>query len=169
MRFRIYGLFVVGALVALVGCSGGTPSAPTFPPGGRQVSSRIDMAAIAETLKARRVVVKQQFCASGAGEATFSAKGPARGHVRGKFVASGVWNFYSGGGQTLWTFSETFKITGRHPADGTITGNGTDAAATCKTFGTVSGKDLTYHLGTLSGAATTNLMKNGSRLLERLH
>jgi hypothetical protein len=104
------------------------------------------------------------------GGATFTAKGTASGPYKGKLTLSGQWSFFKVSGQSLWTFAETFKITGAHPADGTVTGNGTDNTAACKTFGPVSSLTvLQYHLGSASGAATTNLLKKGGNLLQRLH
>ena len=166
-RHRSYELFTAAALAALVGCSGETPTALSFSPAGSRVNGMAS-AAVVETLRARRITVKKQSCGSGAGSATFTYKGKAKGRVRGKLLAKGAWSFSSVGGETLWIFSETFRIKGKHPADGTITGSGTDAVATCTTFGPVSNKELTYHFGTLSGAATTNLMKNGAKILQRL-
>ena len=170
MKPGIYELFIAGALVALAGCSSGSPATPASSSTSTQSSESIDAKAVVETLKSGHVTVKVQSCISGTGAATFSAKGKAKGHVRGKFVVSGEWNFYSGAGQSFWTFAETFKIKGRHPITGTITGTGTDSVAKCKTFGPVSGgSELTYHLGQLSGAATTKLIKNGGTLLEQMH
>ncbi len=167
---RIYMLFAC-AVLAFAGCSGGTPSAPALSSASSQGDDHVGALSFGEVFKARRIVVKKQSCiASQSGEATFSAKGTASGPFRGKFVASGQWNFYSVGGQTQWTFAETFKITGQRPADGTVTGNGSHIIATCKTFGPVSSlKELQYHLGMASGAATTNLMKNGGKFIQRLH
>jgi hypothetical protein len=170
MKSRIYALVAAYTVFALAGCSGGTPSAPPLSSVAPQGGAHADAFLIAEVLKARRIVVKVQSCISGSGGATFTVKGKAKGPFRGKFVAKGQWGFYSIGGQTLWTFAETFRIKGAHRADGTITGSGTDSIAKCKTFGPVSNlKDLQYHLGTKSGAATTNLLKNGGKLLQRLH
>jgi hypothetical protein len=68
------------------------------------------------------------------------------------------------------TLVKVQSCTGRHPADGTITGRGTGGIAKCHTFGPVTGqRDLQYHLDTLSGAATTNLLKNRGKFLEQLH
>jgi hypothetical protein len=68
------------------------------------------------------------------------------------------------------TLVKVQSCTGRHPADGTITGGGTGGIAKCHTFGPVTGqRDLQYHLDTLSGAATTNLLKNRGKFLEQLH
>lgn len=169
MKRAIYELVIAGALAALASCSSATPSAPPISPAGAQMRDYIDARKkVVETLKARRMTAKVQLCASGSGETTFMIKGKAKGHVRGKVVAKGEWGFSTIGGQTLWTFSETFKIKGK--ADGTITGSGTDNIATCKTFGPVNNNnDLAYHLGTLSGSATTNLMKNGGKLLQQMH
>lgn len=122
-----------------------------------------------EILKARTVSVKVQECASGAGEATFTAKGKAKGRYRGKFTLSGAWNFVNVSGVSFWTFAETFKIKGKHPITGSSEGSNSDAIATCKTFGPVNNdKDLMYELGVKSGAATTTLIKNGAGLLQRL-
>jgi hypothetical protein len=168
--FERPALFVACAVLLFAGCSTGTPSAPALFPGGPQ-GDRVGAPSLGEVFKAGRIVVKKQSCIAGqSGEATFSAKGNASGPYEGDFVASGQWNFYRVGGQSLWTFAETFKITGRRRADGTVTGNGTNRIATCKTFGPVSTlKELKYHLGTASGAATTNLMKNGVKLIQHLH
>jgi hypothetical protein len=164
-------LFVACAVLFFAGCSTVTPSAPAFVAAGPQGNSRVAAAPLGEVFTAGRIVVKKRSCIAGqSGEATFSAKGHAGGPYAGDFVASGQWNFYRIGSQSLWTFAETFKIAGRRRADGTVTGNGADIIATCKTFGPVSSlKDLKYHLGTASGAATTNLMKNGGKLVQRLH
>ncbi len=158
------------AVPAFAGCSGGTPSAPALSSASPQRDDRVG-ASFGEVFKAARIVVKKQSCIPGqSGEATFRAKGTASGPVNGKFVASGQWSFYSASGQSLWTFAETFKITGRRPADGTITGNGTHIIATCKTFGPVSSlKELRYHLGMASGAATTDRLKNGGKFIQKLH
>jgi hypothetical protein len=164
-KSRFFKFFAACALLAFAGCSNGASSVPGLSSAAPQgKSSR-------ETLNAPRMVVKVQSCISGqSGEATFSAKGMAKGQFPGKFVASGQWSFTNISGKTLWTFAETFKITGGHLADGTIMGSATsDGIATCKTFGPVTHNDLQYHLGTLSGAATTNRMKNGAKLLEQLH
>ena len=68
------------------------------------------------------------------------------------------------------TLVKVQSCTERHPADGTITGSGTGGIAKCHTFGPVTGqRDLQYHLDTLSGAATTNLLKNRGKFLEQLH
>ena len=162
---------LAAALLALAGCSSAAPSAVPFPAAGTQINDTgAPRKKVFETLKAGRVVVKVQSCVSGTGVATFAAKGKATGHVRGKFSVSGTWNFFNAGGQSYWTFSESFTIKGKHPKVGTVTGSGTDAIATCKTFGPVNGvKDLTYELGTKSGAATTSLIKNGAAFLQRLH
>jgi len=169
MKRGIHELVMVGALAALAGCSSAMPSAPPISPTSVQMRDYTDARKkVVETLKASRITAKVQLCASGSGETTFTFKGKGKGHVRGKVVAKGEWSFSSIGGQTLWTFSETFKIKGK--ADGTITGSGTDNIATCKTFGPVTNnKDLAYHLGKLSGFATTNVMKNGARLLQQMH
>ncbi len=167
---RIYTFFA-SAILALADCSGGTPSAPALSSTSPQGNDYVRALSFGEVFNAARIVVKKQSCMGRrSGEATFSAKGKASGPITGKLVASGQWSFYRVAGQTLWTFAETFKITGRRPADGTVTGNGTKIIATCKTFGPVNSlKDLQYHLGTASGAATTNLMKNGGTLIQRLH
>jgi hypothetical protein len=164
-------LFVACAALLITGCSTGAPSATAPVPGGPQGNNLVAAAPLGEVFTAGRIIVKKRSCIAGqSGEATFSAKGKASGPYGGDFVASGQWNFYRIGGQSLWTFAETFKITGRSRADGTVTGNGTDNIAACKTFGPVSSlKDLKYHLATASGAATTNLMKNGGKLIQRLH
>jgi len=169
MKRGIYELVTVGVLAALVGCSSATPSAPPISSTSEQMRDYSDARKkVVETLKARRMTAKVQLCASGSGETTFTFKGKAKGHVRGKVVAKGEWSFSTIGGQTLWTFSETFKIKGK--ADGTITGSGTDNIATCKTFGPVTNnKDLAYHLGKLSGSAMTKLMENGGTLLQQMH
>ncbi len=171
MKLRIYTLFAACTVLACAGCFGATPSAPALSSAGSAGNDGIAALSIVEALKARRIAVKTQSCLSGqSGSATFGAKGKAKGKFRGKFVAKGQWSFSNVGGSTLWTFAETFKIKGAHPADGTVTGSGTDGVATCKTFGPVKNlKDLQYHLGTASGAATTILMKNGAKLLEQLH
>ncbi|MEO7202232.1 MAG: hypothetical protein ABIZ82_06530 [Candidatus Tumulicola sp.] len=115
------------------------------------------------------MTVQKQSCISGTGTATFHAKGTAKGPNPGTITAKGEWNFFIVGGQTTWTFAETFKISGKHPADGTITGNGNGKTATCTTVGPVTKSDvLEYHLGTASGSATTNRLKNGGSMLERL-
>ena len=161
---------IAGTLGAFVGCSSGTPAAPPFSPTTTEMNYRADARKVTETLTASRVVVKVQSCASGAGNATFTAKGKAKGRVRGKFALKGSWNFYDVSGAMFWTFAETFTIKGTHPMDGTITGSGSNALAKCKSFGPAGNTtDLTYHLGTASGAATTNLIKNGAMLLEQLH
>lgn len=167
----MYALFVAGAYLVLAGCSSATPSAPALLPRGPQRDDRIGAASFGEVFKASGIVVKTQSCIAGqSGVATFSARGKASGPYRGTFVASGQFSFSRAGGQTLWTFAETFKIRGSRSADGTITGNGTHVTATCKTFGPVNGlNDLTYHLGPASGAATTNRLNNGGSLLQRLH
>lgn len=169
--WRVLPFFAACALLAFAGCSSGAAPAPTLPSAGVQGTHYALALASTETLKARRMVVKVQSCVSGiSGEATFTAKGKAKGKFRGKFSASGGWNFDIISGQTLWTFAETFKISGRHPADGTITGSGESGIATCSKFGPVTGSgDLQYHLETFSGDATTNLMKNGAKFLEQLH
>jgi len=169
MKRKSYELVIVGALVALAGCSSATPSAPPISPTAVKMRDNNDAGKkVVETLKASRIAAKVQLCASGSGDTTFTFKGKATGHVSGNVTAKGEWSFSSIGGQTLWTYSETFKIGDK--ADGTITGSGTDSVATCKTFGPVTNnKDLAYHLGTLSGSATTNLMKNGGKLLQQMH
>jgi hypothetical protein len=163
--------FVVYALFALAGCGGGTPSATALSPAGLQGDGGVSAATFGEVFKSKSIVVKQQSCISGqSGVATFKVKGNAGGPFRGTFTASGQWSFAIVGGQSIWTFAETFKIAGGHPADGTITGNGMGTTAKCKTFGPVSAlTDLQYKLGMASGAATTNLMKNRGSLLQRLH
>ena len=164
-----HSLLIATAIAALAGCSNAAPSVPKLLPGAVSNDSADAHQKVVETLKARRIVVKVQSCVSGTGEATFTAKGKAKGRVRGKFTASGVWNFFSSGSQTVWTFSESFKIKGKHPTTGTVTGNGTDAIATCKTFGPVNNKtDLTFHLGNATGAATTTLLKNGATLVQQM-
>ncbi len=170
MKSRIYTLFAC-ALLALAGCSVGAPSAPALSSTSRQGDDHVGALSFGEVFKAARIVVKKQSCMGRrSGEATFSAKGNASGPITGKFLASGQWSFYRVGGQSLWTFAETFKLTGRHPADGTVTGNGTKIIATCKTFGPVNNlKELHYHLGTASGAATVNLMKNRGTFAQTLH
>ena len=170
MKSRIYKLFA-SAVLALAGCSGATQSSPALSSTSPQGNDHVRALSFGEVFNAARIAVKKQSCMGRrSGEATFSAKGKANGPITGKFVASGQWSFYRVAGQTLWTFSETFKLTGRRPADGTVTGNGTKIIATCKTFGPVSSlKDLHYHLGTASGPATTNLMKNGGAFIQRLH
>jgi len=169
MKRRIYELVIASALVALAGCSNATPSAPPISPTGAQMRDYSDAGnKVVETLKASRMTAKVQLCASGSGETTFTFKGKATGHVNGKVSAKGEWSFSTISGHTFWTYSETFNIAGK--ADGTITGNGTDNVVTCKTFGPVTNdKDLAYHLGMLSGSATTNRMKNGGKLLQQMH
>lgn len=170
MKSGICVVTLASTVAALAGCSGEKSLAPAVPGGTQtQVSDHGGPLAVFETLKSARVVVKVQSCGSGAGTATFSAKGRAKGHVRGKFSVSGTWNFYSIGTQALWTFSESFKIKGKHPTVGTITGSGTSTLATCKTFGPASGSDLTYHLGSKSGNATTKELKNGASFLQQMH
>ena len=155
-------------LVVLASCSSPTPM-PSLP--GVAPMDQVDAHKKSyETLKAARVVVKVQSCISGTGAATFSASGKAKGRVRGKFRLTGTWNFFNVGGESYWTFAESFEIKGKHPTDGIVTGSGTDSIATCKTFGPVNGgKELTYKLRLRSGAATTTLLKNGAALLQRLH
>lgn len=171
MRKKLFGLSVGIALAALVGCS--TPMRPV--PSVSSTSMQRDGERDAhkkkpfEILKARSVAVTVVSCVSGSGEATFTAKGKAKGHYRGKFPLSGAWNFVNASGQSFWTFAETFKISGHHPITGSIEGTGSDAIATCKTFGPVKGgKDLTYELGTKKGAPTISLIKNGAALLQQL-
>jgi hypothetical protein len=166
--WRCFPYFVACALLAFTGCSGGASSVPALHSAGPQ-SDHVVALSSRETLDAPRTVVKVQSCISGqSGVATFSAKGNAKGRFPGKFTASGTWSFNVISGHTLWTFGETFKITGGHAADGTITGSGTSGIAKCKTFGPGQ-KGLQYHLDTLSGAATTNLLKNGGKFLEEMH
>lgn len=170
MKSEIHVVILAGAVAALAGCTGERPLAPAVPGGTQtQVNDQAGALAVVETLKSARVVVKVQSCGSGAGNATFSAKGKAKGKVRGKFTVSGTWNFYSIGTQALWTFAESIKIKGKHPTVGTITGSGTSSLATCKTFGPASGSDLTYHLGSKSGSATTKQLKNGAAFLQQMH
>jgi len=174
MKSRSYKLVIAGAIAVLAGCSsGGTPSVPAFSPSGAQINERVEAKKKkpTETLKAKRVTVKVQSCISGTGQATAVAKGKAKGRYHGKLSVTAAWDVYGvGGGQFFWVFGETFKIKGKHPITGTITGTGTDAIATCKTFGPVkNAKDLTYHLGTKTGSATMPVIKNGAPLLQQLH
>lgn len=163
---KLRSFCIAAGLLTLASCSSPTPM---FSTPGVAPADQVDARKAYETLKARRVVVTVQSCVSGTGGATFSASGKAKGRVRGKFTLTGTWSFFSVGGQSYWTFAESFKIKGKHPTVGTITGSGTDAIATCKTFGPVNGgKELTYKLRVRSGAATTTLMKNGAALLQRL-
>jgi hypothetical protein len=171
MRSIIYSFPIVGAALAFGGCAGGTPFAPSALPIAARAENSVHAASFGELFKASGIVVKKGTCIQGqSGNATFKANGTASGPHKGKFAATGQWSFFKVSGQNLWTFAETFKITGAHPADGTVTGNGMGNTATCTTFGPVSSLGaLQYHLGMASGAATTNLMKNGSNLLQRLH
>jgi hypothetical protein len=171
MRFLIYSFFVVSGALAFGGCAGGSPFAPGALSNASRAENSVRAAALGELLKASRIAVKTGSCIQGqSGNATFTANGTASGPHNGKLAAKGQWSFFKVSGQNLWTFAETFKITGAHPADGTVTGDGKGNTATCKTFGPVSSLSvLHYHLGSASGAATTNLMKNGGNLLQRLH
>jgi hypothetical protein len=171
MRSILYSLLLVSPAFAFAGCSGGTPSNPGPFSSTQQAENSLPAASFGEVLKASGIAVKKGVCIPGqSGNATFTAKGTASGPYKGTFTVSGQWSFVKISGQSLWTFAETFKITGAHPADGTVTGNGTDNTAACKTFGPVSSLTvLQYHLGSASGAATTNLLKKGGNLLQRLH
>lgn len=171
MKYGIQQVCIAGTLVAFAGCSNATPPTPNFSLTNARTTDQIDpfKKKPFEILKARKVVVKVQSCASGAGEATVTANGKAKGRYRGKFTLSGAWSFVNISGQSFWTFGETFKIKGRHPITGSIDGTGTDAIATCKTFGPVKNpKDLTYELGTKKGSATMSLIKNGASLLQQM-
>jgi hypothetical protein len=158
------------AIVVLIvaGCSNGAPSEPAVPV-ANLVGGGVVAASFGEVLSSKRTTVQKQSCISGTGTVTFHAKGTAKGPLPGTVTVKGEWNFFTISGQTTWTFAETFKITGKHPADGTITGNGNGKTATCTTFGPVTKSGvLEYHLGTASGSATTNRLKNGGSMRERL-
>ncbi len=158
------------AIVVLIvaGCSNEAPSASEHPV-ANLVSAGAVAASFGEVLSSKRASVKKQSCISGTGTSTFTAKGTAKGPNPGTFSAKGEWNFFVAGGQTTWTFSETFKIDGKQPADGTITGVGSGKIATCTTFGPVTKSSvLQYHLGSASGSATTTRLKNGNGMLQRL-
>jgi hypothetical protein len=147
------------------------PGMPSAFMAHEQTSARFDVKKPYVSLKAAKVAVTEVECnPSGlAGVATFSANGAAKGRVHGNFAATGEWNFVIESGKTLWYFSEKFEIKGKHPKDGTVTGNGTGAIATCKQFGPVGGgSDLGYHLGKKTGSATTTLLKDGGSFLQRL-
>jgi hypothetical protein len=172
MKSILYGLLIVGVAAALAGCSGATPSVPSAPSisqPGTQMDEIDAKKKVIEILKSAKVTVKVQSCISGSGSATFAAKGKAKGKYRGKLTVSGAWNFVNVSGVSFWTFGETFKIKGHHPVTGTIEGTGSTTIATCKTFGPFKhGKELTYHLGTWSGAPIMNVIKQGAALLEKL-
>jgi hypothetical protein len=170
MIMKAIRLSCSAAIVVLIvaGCSNGAPSAPKVPIANLGSGGAV-AASFGEVLSSKHVSVKKQSCISGTGTATFSAKGTAKGPSPGTFSAKGEWNFFAAGGQTTWTFSETFKIEGKQPADGTITGVGSGNTATCTTFGPVTKSSvLQYHLGTASRSATTTRLKNASSMLEKL-
>ncbi len=158
------------AIVVLIvaGCSNEAPSPPAVPV-ANLVRGGAVAASFGEVFSSKRVTVKKQSCISGTGTSTFAAKGTAKGPSPGTFSAKGEWNFFVAGGQTTWTFSETFKIDGKQPADGTITGVGSGNTATCTTFGPVTKSGvLQYHLGAASGSATTSRLKNGNSMVQHL-
>ena len=160
--------FVVCGVLALAGCSGTAQNAPAIVPGG--APSAQSPAATGETLKFTKIAVKTGTCLAGSGNASFTARGTAHGPHSGTLTASGAWSFYNLPGQKLWTFSETFKITGAGAADGTITGNGSTHLPKCTAFGPISSlHELTFHMGTATGSATTTLVKNGANVVELLH
>lgn len=160
------------ALCVVLACAGCSSEASSPVPGLGVPAASPQAKAPRETLKSTRISVKVQSCVSGeSGVATFSAKGTAKGAFPGKFSATGQWSFTSISGANLWTFAEEFKVTGAHGADGTITGGAmSHGPVTCKTFGPAhTNAGLQYHLGTLSGGVTTNLLKNAGSLLEEMH
>lgn len=171
MRSIRYSLLIGSAALAFASCSGARPLNPSAFSSMPQAEHVVSAASLGEVLKASKIAVKTSPCIKGqSGGGSFTANGTASGPNTGKLIAKGAFNFFHAGGQSLWTFSETFKITGAHSTDGTITGNGKGNTATCTTFGPVTKLGvLKYHLGMASGSATTNLMKNGSSLLEKLH
>jgi hypothetical protein len=171
MKPIICSFLIVSAALALGGCSGGTPVVPGAFSSGPRTENSLQAAAFGEVLKSSKVVVKKGSCIQDqSGNASFSANGTASGPYKGKFTVGGSWSFFKSSGKTFWTFAESFKIKGAHPITGTVTGNGTGKPAACATFGPVSGlTELQYHLGMAKGAATTNLIKNGGNLLQRLH
>ena len=172
MKTAVCGLCLAGALVVPAGCSSATP--PVFAPfgthtTGAQTNGEPDAKKKKpfETLKAKKTSVKTLSCVSGSGSAQFTAKGKAKGRYRGKFSVSGGWNFVKVSGVSFWTFAETFLIKGKHPITGTMEGTGSEAFATCKTFGPVKGsKDLTFHLGTKTGSPTLKVIKDGAPLFQ---
>ncbi len=158
------------AIVVLIvaGCSNGAPSEPPAPVANLVRDGGV-AASFGEVLSSKHMTAKKQSCISGTGTVTFQAKGTAKGPNPGTVTAKGEWNFFIAGGQTTWIFSETFKIDGKHPADGTITGSGNGKTATCTTFGPVTKSSvLEYHLGTASGSATTSRLKNGNSMVQHL-
>jgi len=173
MKSTIALLSLAATLVASAGCSNTTPSMPAFSPARVQTNDRIDKKKKPyEILKAAHISVDTVECnPSGlAGVASFTASGTAKGRVKGKFSMVGGWNYAIISGQTLWNFSESFEIKGKHPKDGTVTGSGTGNVADCKKFGPItSGSDLTYHLGKKTGDVSTNALKDGGSMLEQLH
>ncbi|HVN68940.1 MAG TPA: hypothetical protein VMU38_04735 [Candidatus Binatia bacterium] len=173
MKSIIPLLSLAATIAASAGCSTVTPAAPALSPARVQTGDRIDKKKKPyEILKATHISVETVECnPSGlAGVAEFSASGTAKGRVKGKFTMVGGWNFAIVGSQTVWNFSESFEIKGKHPKDGGVTGSGTGNISTCKKFGPVTGgSDLTYHLGKKAGDATTNSLKDGGTLLQQLH
>jgi len=166
-----YGLCLASVLAGLVGCSSTTP--PVFAPFGAQTTgAQMNGDTDAkkkpfETLTTKKTAVKTLSCVSGSGSAQFTAKGKAKGRYRGKFSVSGGWNFVNVSGVSFWTFAETFLIKGKHPITGTMEGTGSEAFATCKTFGPVKGSvDLTFHLGTKTGSPTLKVIKDGAPLFQ---
>jgi hypothetical protein len=106
-----------------------------------------------EAFIARNVTVTTEECNHGKWDATsvtFSAVGKTKGPYPGTFVATGSWGnslFFN----TLWTFSESFKITsGTRKISGRILGrgHGFNNAQGCTSFGPArKSLGLKYHFG----------------------
>jgi hypothetical protein len=171
MKFSVRPLTVAFSICALAACSGGSP-VPVTSGAGTQSVDVVHPSAVTEVFKAGKIAVKKRTCVGhSSGTATFSAKGHASGRYSGSFKLSGQWSFTKLGSVSIFTFAESFEITGAHRINGTITTKGSPhLKATCKTFGPVTNpKDLVYHLGTATGPATMNQLKNGSSLKQQMH
>lgn len=184
---RISAPFAVFAVLALVGCAGGTQLAPASIPNsplGRSadraasstpfakalpasLSGEVLTATNVEVTPARRCHTPYRI------NATFAASGTATGPYPGTFPASGTW-YRIFDDYTMWGFQESFTITsGSTNIQGTASTGGSFGPPTpvirCFRFGPAGQKvHLIYSSPSGSGAMSTSRIQDNQTFIQKL-
>jgi hypothetical protein len=184
---RISAPFAVFAVLALVGCAGGSQLAPNSLsnlPLGRSVDRAASGTPFAKTLRSspnEEVLTATNVVVTGASgcrtpyhvNATFTASGTATGRYPGTFSASGSWYRYFDD-FVAWGFQESFTITsGKNTIQGTASTRGSFGPPTpplrCFRFGPAGQNvHLTFSDSIGSGPMSTSRIQDNQTFLQKL-
>jgi hypothetical protein len=164
LRRTLAVVLTAAAITAIPGCNGMGSLVPTAVKAGTYVGSHYDSvrsngAGRNEVLTARPRHVSIHCVTEGQFEKiTFSAHGRASGPYKGTFVAYGSGDNYKG-------FSESFTITSAgQTLSGTLQGSYADIGL-CG----ISGRELTYTVGSKTGKASADLSEWPKHFAETLY